>query len=197
MVSLREFASHVGKSPALISRLIKRGIIPRNVDGTIPLEAGLHAFSAYDNAPKNVGGRPRVEKEPTPKPASPPPKVEVKQTTARASPPPQVDVPISAGGQSAVAINSAMNKAKLAETTYKAKLRQLEFELESKESVKVADVKKEAQWLAEQVKSKLMAIPPRISSMCEGRIAREIEEIITDAINSALKELQKCKYTGE
>lgn len=194
MVTVREFANHVGKSPALISRLLKRGVIPRNEDGTIPLEQGLQAFTAYDNAPKNAGGRPRVEKEPE----TPPPKVEEKQTEARASPPPKVDVqPLSAGGQSAVAINSAMNKAKLAEKTFQARLKELEFKLKSGELLEKNAVAHEAQWLAEQVKSKLMALPPRISSMCEGRIAREIEEIISDAINSALKELQKCKYTGE
>jgi hypothetical protein len=41
-----------------------------------------------------------------------------------------------------------------------------------------------------------MAIPPRVSSMCEGRIARDIEEIISDAINDALKDLQKVEYPG-
>lgn len=193
MVTLREFANHVGKSPALISRLLKRGIIPRNADGTIPLEQGLQAFTAYDNAPKNAGGRPRAEKE-----SEPPPQVETKQAAQASPSPPQVDVqPISAGGQSAVAINSAMNKAKLAEKTYQARLKELEFKMKSGELLEKPAVAHEAQWLAEQVKSKLMAIPPRISSMCEGRIAREIEEIISDAINSALKELQKCKYTGE
>ena len=36
----------------------------------------------------------------------------------------------------------------------------------------------------------------RVSSMCEGRIARDIEEIISDAINDALKGLQKIRYNG-
>ena len=110
------------------------------------------------------------------------------------------DIPINdkaSRAKEAVTINAAINKAKLADKTYQARLRELDYKTKSGELLEKSAVEAEAQWLAEQVKAKLMAIPPRISSMCEGRIAREIEEIITDAINNALKELQKCKYTGE
>lgn len=210
MVGLREFANHVGRDPALISRLVKRGIIPRTEDGKIPLEEGLQAFSLYESSPKNTGGRPRKEKTeaaPAPKPK---PKPKAKSVPApsphenhapveAAAPPPSMSAPQldTQGRQSAVAINTSMNKAKLVEKTYQAKLRELEFKLKSGELLEKTKVEAEASWLAEQVKAKLNAIPPRISAMCEGRIAREIEEIITDAINSALAELQKCEYMGE
>lgn len=94
----------------------------------------------------------------------------------------------------AVNLNVAMNKAKLAEKTYQARLRELEYKLKAGELLEKKAVADEAEWLAEQIRSKLLAIPPRISSICEGRTARDIEEIIEDAINDAMKELQHCKY---
>lgn len=180
MVTIRQFAQQVGRDHALILRLIKKGIIPQNANGSIPLEAGLNAFWEYDKGEKNKGGRPRKGQE-------------------KKKPEPVVrdSVPDLGGdGQrsEAVNVNAAMNKAKLADTTFKARIRELEYKVRNGELLEKTEVIAEAQWMAEQVKAKLLAIPPRVSGMCEGRIAREIEEIITDAINNALKELQKCKY---
>lgn len=182
MVTVREFARQVGRDQALILRLAKKGVIPRNDDGTIPLAAGLAAFQAYDDAPKNKGGRPKKGEE------------KIKKTaTKKQSPPPDK----AEQTEKAVSINTKLNQAKLAEKTFNAKLKELDFRLKSGELLEKNAVVAECQWLAEQVKSKLLAIPPRISSLCEGRIARDIEEIFTDAINDALRELQKCKYTAE
>ena len=97
------------------------------------------------------------------------------------------------GGDS---VTLAFNKAKLAEKTYQARLKELDYKVRTGELLEREKVDAEAAWLAEQIRSKLMAIPPRVSSMCEGRIARDIEEIISDAINDALKGLQKIRYNG-
>lgn len=187
MVSVREFARQVGRDQALILRLVKRGVLPQNEDGTIPLADGLAAFEAYDASPKNKGGRPKKgaksedaeQKKKTPKPTteSPPPIVSATQRKA------------------AISMNAAINKVKLADAAYKAKIRKQEYEVKSGELLRRDEVVTEMQWLAEQLKTKLLAIPPRISAICEGRPAREIEEIIENAINGVLKELQKCKYT--
>lgn len=184
MIGVADFAKEVGRDKALISRLVKRGVIPRNKDGSIPYEEGMKAFEAYDKGPKNKGGRGK-KNPPIVKPEPP-----VNDAPELPQDPPEVNN--RPGSQSS--INAAMNKAKLADTTFKARIRELEYKLKSGELLPKDEVAAEAQWLAEQVKSKLLAIPPRISSMCEGRTSREIEEIITDAINGALKELQKCKY---
>ncbi len=100
---------------------------------------------------------------------------------------------VMGGGDS---VTLAFNKAKLAEKTYQARLKELDYKVRTGELLEREKVDAEAAWLAEKVKLKLMAIPPRVSSMCEGRIARDIEEIISDAINDALKDLQKLKYDG-
>lgn len=106
--------------------------------------------------------------------------------------PPVDDVRVAEGGDS---VTVAFNKAKLAEKTYQARLKELDYKVRTGELLERDKVDAEAAWLADKVKQKLMAIPPRVSSMCEGRIARDIEEIIADAINDALKDLQKVKYT--
>lgn len=205
-VSLSEFAGQIGRSKGLVSRMVKNGIIPRNADGSIPLKEGLKAFDEYQAAPKNRGGRPSKESKAAEKKQPPKKATGTQKKTApeTADVPPLEHTPIEeveaereTRRQNAADIHAALNKAKLADRTYQARLRELDFKIKSGELLEKTAVAAEAQWLAEQVKAKLVAIPPRISSMCEGRIAREIEEIIADAINGALAELQKCKYTNE
>lgn len=222
-VTVREFGRQIGKSHVWVLKLIESGTLPRNADGTIPLGDGLKAFADYVAAPKKPKGRPKTstkkeEAQPTrergrPRKEKPAPTDKRKPGRPRKMPPVELpidDIPddespiasdesekILAGKDTAVKSAVQANQAKAIETVYKAKLRQLEFQTKTEQLLDKAEVAKEAQWLAEQVKSKLMAIPPRISTLCEGRVSREIEEIISDAINDALRELQKCKYTGE
>lgn len=191
-VSVRAFAKQVGLSHVRIGQLLQAGKLPQNADGTIPLAAGLDAYNAFKSAPRNVGGRPRKDGGAVAKKTKSKSKAVADESR---TPIEEVDRANGARQAEAVNVNSAMNKAKLAETTFKARLRELEYKLKSGELVEKTAVAAEGRWLAEQVKAKLMAIPPRISSLCEGRIAREIEEIITDAINGALREMQKCEYT--
>ena len=212
-VTIREFARQIGKSHVWVLKLVNEGILPRYTDGNIPLEAGLKAYETYMAEPKAKRGRPpksaaakKANKPDTQQPDKLVDFYETKEKQQGRPPQPEIpkiedtpDIPINdkaARAKEAVSINAALNKAKLAEKTFQARLKELDFKEKSGELLEKSAVEAEAQWLAEQVKSKLMAIPPRISSMCEGRIAREIEEIITDAINNALKELQKCKYIG-
>lgn len=194
-VTLSEFARQIGRSKAIVSRMVKSGQIPRDADGLIPLDEALTAFQDYQNTPKNRGGRPsKASKAAAEKKVKEPQK---KTSQPKHKPIEEIEAAREEKRQSASDIHAALNKAKLADRTFQARLRELDFKMKSGELLEKTAVIAECQWLAEQVKSKLLAIPPRISSLCEGRIAREIEEIITDGINSALAELQKCKYTAE
>jgi len=205
-VSVREFARQIGKSHVWVLKLLKEGKLPRNEDGTIPLVSGIKAYedfmsqpikkgrpknpdSAAEQKPARPRGRPKKEKPPAPIIEEVLDDTDETDNITPAAPP-----SLSSRSAEAVNINTALNKAKLAEKTYQARLRELDYKVRNGELIEKDAVVKEAQWLAEQVKSKLLAVPPRISSMCEGRIARDIEEIITDAINDALKELQKIKF---
>ena len=199
-VGVKEFARLIGRSHVSVYKFLKQGRLPRNPDGSIPIEEGMAAYSAIMTSPPERGGRGKKATRVYGEGAE----ANVKMSADR-----DVEVPVDerertpiedvvARGadraKEAVNMNAAMTKAKLADTTYKARIRELEYKFKAGELLDKTAVEQEAQWLAEQVKSKLLAIPPRVSAMCEGRIAREIEEVLTDAINGALAELQKCKY---
>ena len=121
-VSIREFGRQVGVSHVTVQKLIKAGALPQNSDGTIPLEKGLKAYRAYKDAPRNKGGRPRKEESP-------------KQRT----PIEEVDAEREQRSEQAVNMNAAMNKAKLADTTFKAKIRELEFKFRAGELLDKSD----------------------------------------------------------
>ena len=188
LLSLREFSARTGKSHVWVLKLIQRGVIPRDTEtGKIPAEAGLRAYEEYlrtrPPAPPKKEKQPKKEKPP--KKAAPPGAEDGEDDEI---------TELHATAATAAKVSSAFNKAKLAEKTYQAKLKELEYKLKKGELLERADVASEAAALADAVKTQLLAVPPRISSMCEGRAAREIEEIITDGINEALKALQNLKY---
>lgn len=199
-VSVKEFSRLIGRSHVSVYKFLNQGRLPRNPDGSIPIEEGMAAYSAIMSAPPERGGRgkkaTRVYGEGAEANVKKNADIGVEHQVDERDRTPIEEV-VARGAdraKDAVSINAAMTKAKLADTTYKARIRELEYKFKAGELLDKTSVEQEAQWLAEQVKSKLLAIPPRVSGLCEGRIAREIEEILTDAINGALAELQKCKY---
>ena len=68
----------------------------------------------------------------------------------------------------------------------KLKLDELEHNLFSRDKIN-ADAEK----IGQIMRSRLLSLPARVATLCEGRTARDIEGIITDELNSALEELQK------
>ena len=169
-VSIREFARQVGKSEGMIRKLIKQGKLPRNEDGSIPIKEG---FTAYDKYAKAVDAK--------------------KKKTVVALPD-NDDAPMASAMNKAMNVTEAFNKARLAEKTYQAKLKELEYKLKHGELVERDKVEADAQATGSLVREQLMSIPVRFSGLCEGRTARDIEEILEDAINDALKALQKSEF---
>ena len=169
-VSIREFARQVGRSEGMIRKLIKQDKLPRSEDGTIPIREG---FRAYDKYMKGVEAR-------------------KKKTVATL--PDNDDAPMGDATSKAVNVTEAFNKARLAEKTYQAKLKELEYKLKHGELVERDKVDADAQATATLVRERLMSIPVRVSGLCEGRIARDIEEILEDAINDALKHFHSSEF---
>ena len=200
-VSVRAFAQQVGRSHVAILNRIKAGDLPRNPDGTIPLADGLRAFAEFQ-ARRKTGpklpekpkkeAKPKAEKPKAVKPKAKPgrPKKELKPAPIRTIDDDPGDALAPVIGE-ASAVATAYNKAKLAEKTYQAKLKELEFKLKKREIIPRAEVEEQVEALAVKVRGKLLAVPVRIAVMCEGRPAREIEEIIETAIDEALADLQK------
>lgn len=199
-IGVREFARQVGCSHVNILNLIKAGRMPQNKDGTIPLDDGL---IAYENRKKK-----REPKENS--------KIK-KKRTARSQgtathqkkikelpddyqnddgeysnePAPKLT---SESLITARDITTQFNKARLAEKTYQAKLREIEYKLKKGEIVSRIDVESDAAAVAAEVRERLTSIPVRISALCEHQTARRIEEVMTDAIQEALLSFSKSKF---
>ena len=170
-VSISEFARQVGKSAQWISKKSRDGTIPRTADGKIPLKAGLKAYDKMlkqQEAIKAIRGTPKKSESDD---------EELSDATAKT-----------------MSVTKALNKARLAEKTYQAKLKELEYKLRSGELVEVEKVRQDAQAVASALRENLMSIPVRISGLCEGRPSREIEEIIESAINDAMIQFQKTDF---
>lgn len=189
-VSVRAFAQQVGRSHVAILKRIKAGDIPRNADGTIPLAEGLKAFAAFE---KRSPAKKAAPKKAPAKPAATKPKAVAKKAPAASvktiDDEPDDTLAPTVGEASAVA--TAYNKAKLAEKTYQAKLKELEFKLRKREIIPRSEVEEQVEALAVKVRGKLLAVPVRVAVMCEGRPAREIEDIFATAIDEALADMQK------
>lgn len=165
-VTLRALAAEIGKSHVWVLKLIKAGVIPRNADGTIPHREALEAYNAHIGS--KGGGNTRGEVKPAGKNSAP-----------------MADI------DEAVNVGMSYNKAKAAKETYTAQLRGLELKTRKGELVEKKEVELMATALAEKVRGKLMTVGVRIAGLCEGRTAREIEELIDTEINAAMADLRK------
>ena len=183
-VSQREFAKRVGRSHVWVNRLVKEGRLPSNSKGQIPLTSGLEAYQAAFTAGQDAN-RKRGEEERRKAAAK-------KAKGNEADPLPHVDIPPS--GATVALINQQFNRARLAEKTFQAKLRELEYKEASGELIPRDDVQADAERTGAEVRERLMSVPPRVAGLCEGKTAREIERIIEEAINEALSALQRARF---
>lgn len=175
-VTLREFARQIGRSHTWVQNKVKSGELPRNDDGTIPTEEG---FKAFDVILREVEQKKANRQK--------------QQQTVEALPD-NDDAPMQDSVSKAMSVTEAFNKARLAEKTYQAKLKEIEYKLKRGDLIESEKVIADAQATAALVRERLMSIPVRVSGLCEGRTARDIEEILEDAINDVLKSFQKSEY---
>lgn len=210
-VSQREFAKHIGRSHVWVNRLVKDGRLPANNRGQIPLEAGLEAYEhsqqpgddgrrewaeqyrqeiARKTAAKKAAKKTAAKKTQAKKAV----KAAAKQAPVVSQPSANDDLPVTGGQLSVANVNAAFNRARLAEKTYQAKLKELEFKEASGELIAADDVQHDAEKTGAEVRERLMSVPPRIAGVCEGKPAREIERIVEEAINEALQALQRARF---
>lgn len=184
-VSQREFARRIGRSHVWVNRLVHEGRLPSNERGQIPLSEGLEAWR-HSQQPGDDIRREAAAKQRA-KAAS-----QKKKSTSEQLP--NVEVPTS--GPTVARVNEAYNRARLAEKTYQAKLRELEYKEASGELIPAGEVEDDASKTGAEVRERLMALPPRVAAICEGKQAREIERIIEEAINETLTALQRSRFRG-
>lgn len=194
-VSQREFAKHIGRSHVWVNRLVKNGRLPSDDKGYIPLNAGLEAYRLAQRPDDDVRRAVAAEQRAAYKAKAGKPAHEPEPTVQESEPMPDVSsIPASAAGMSVARINEAFNRARLAEKTYQAKLRELEYKEASGQLIPVGDVEADAARTGAEVRERLMTVAPRVAGLCEGKTAREIERIIREAVNEALEALQRARF---
>lgn len=84
-----------------------------------------------------------------------------------------------------------LNAAKAYLTALQAKEEKLKLDELEGRLYSIERINADAEKAGSLVRSKLTTIPARVATLCEGRTARDIEEIITDEINKALEDMQR------
>lgn len=189
-LSQRQFAKHIGRSHVWVSKLVKQGKITL-VDGKIPLERGLHEYKASQQLGYE-GNREHNEQQRRKKKQS---SKQNKNGKSYALPDDNEDLPMS-GSISVSKVAEAFNKARLAEKTYQAKLKELDYKEKQGLLIPREAVESDAANTAEELRGLLFSVGPRIAPLCEGKPARQIESIIEDALNDALGALKKSRFVG-
>mgnify|MGYP005813316233 CR=1 FL=1 len=206
-VSQRKFAEHIGRSNVWVSKLVKAGRLPVDADGKIPLADGLAAYEAsqqvgYDgnraHAAKQRSASAKAKASPRAAATKAPPLPAAAHQTTTLGDDDEADAPLPATGLVSVdKVNAAYNRARLAEKTYQAKLKELEYKEAQGLVLSLAEVEKDAEETAGALREKLMSLPPRIAPLCEGKPAREIEGVLDEAINDALLALSRSRFAKE
>lgn len=86
---------------------------------------------------------------------------------------------------------AVLNAAKAYMTAVQTKQEKLKLDELEGRLYSIDRINADAEKIGLAIKSKFSSLPARIATVCEGRTARDIEEIISDEINNCLAELQK------
>ena len=150
-----------------MQRRIKEGKITPDADGKIPIETAFDEVQALIDAASEEEANEAAKDEPV-----------------------QLAAPSRVKN-----VAEAFNKARLAEKTFQAKLKEIEYRMKKGDLLERADVEADAEKTASALRGRLMSVPVRIAGLCEGRTSREIEEILETALNDVLSEFKKSEFS--
>lgn len=196
VVTKAEFSRHIGVSRAAVSKMLKSGRIQERDDGKINLEEAVVAYESTRQigreASKENGRKAGVNKSEGEK-RTPGKKAEPKPVEVT----PPESGPISASGAVNQNLMQQLNKAKLAEKTFQAKLKEMEYKKATGELLEISEVRADARKVAEDVRGKLMSIPQKLAQQIVTKSPREAQRLIEEAINRALTALQDSRFMKE
>ena len=86
---------------------------------------------------------------------------------------------------------AVLNAAKAYMTAVQTKQEKLKLDELEGRLYSIDRINADAEKIGLAIKSKFSSLPARIATVCEGRTARDIEEIISDELNNCFAELQK------
>lgn len=172
-VSQREFAKQVGLSHVRVNQLVKEGKLDANNEGKIALNKSI----------KIVLG----EKE-----------LKAKQAKIEQ----YLENHDGESGLTSELLrmtdtdpNAAFAILRAKELYYKTLQKQIEVDKANGTLISLDDTKAAFKQVAIDVKQELLSIPQRLAVRLENRNAREIEDLLEDAINGALEKLQTTTFS--
>jgi phage terminase Nu1 subunit (DNA packaging protein) len=200
VVSKAEFSRHIGVSRPAVTKMIKAGRIQERDDGKINLEEAVVAYESTRQigreASKDNGRKAGVNKSEGEKRA-PGKKTTNKPAKQEQETQPAESGSISASGATNQALMQQLNRAKLAEKTFQAKLKEMEYKKATGELLEIAEVRADARKIAEDIRGKLMSIPQKLAQQIVNKSPREAQRMLEESINKALTALQDSRFTKE
>lgn len=196
VVSKAEFSRHIGVSRPAVTKMIKAGRIQERSDGKIDLEEAVVAYESTRQIGREVskdnGRKAGVNKAEGEK-RTPGKKAEAKPIEVT----PNESGSISASGATNQALMQQLNRAKLAEKTFQAKLKEMEYKKATGELLEISEVRADARKIAEDIRGKLMSIPQKLAQQIVNKSPREAQRMLEESINKALTALQDSRFTKE
>lgn len=167
-ITQKELARRMGVTPQAVNKRVKAGRLSVLPDGTLDPDVVMAEWNA--GREPDEPSRPAASATRTSAPSPPP----------RAAPAPPGPAP------------GTYAQAKTADTVYRARLRQLEFEAKSGAYLKTDDVAKRWYDLAAALRTRLMAVPSRLAA--ELAALGDVHEVrlrLDAEIRTALQELAR------
>jgi len=179
VISKAEFARRVGISKQRVSQLTQAGSLPVTADGRIlwpDAQRVWLARKAEDDNPEHQA------------PAQPPAGRRVHPVLGQPRP--------AAGEQTETAIRSSLSyaEARAVEKTLRAQLLGLRLKREKGDLVPAEEVRADARAVFAAVRASLLALPGRLSLLCEQKSAAEVQAVLEDAVNALLVEWNQGRF---
>ena len=188
-ISKAEFARRVGISKQRVSQLVQAGTLPVAPDGRLSWPEAQRVWLAR-KAENNDPEQQALEQAPEQAPEQPPAgrRVHPVLSPQRAA--------SSVGEQTDAAVRSSLSyaEARAVEKTIRAQLLNLRLRREKGELVLTDAVQADARAVMAAVRASLLALPGRLSLICEQKSAAEVAAAIEDAVNTLLVEWNQGRF---
>lgn len=202
-ISQSEFARRVGASKQRINILVKEGRLPVSDSKKIPYIEGLAIWETCRDVqytPQAMIGRAKKGKPPTTRITAEQAAIEQQIVKEIMQPEPEY-LPDNEDDQDEelppsdrVDLNIRLTKAKVQKEEALARMKELELLALKKKYIPVEDVNRDASEFGAAMRKRLLAIPKRVSTVCEGRSAIEIEIEVEKEINDLLSGFKEKRF---
>ena len=186
VITKAEFARRVGISKQRVSQLTQAGSLPVTADGRIPWPDAQRVWLARKAEDDNP------DQQDAPQPRSQPASRRVHPVLG------QPRAAAGAGEQTETAIRSSLTyaEARAVEKTLRAQLLGLRLKREKGELITREEAMADARAALASLRASVLALPGRVSLLCEGKSAAEVQAVLEDAVNALLAEWNQGRFAG-